>query len=308
VADDLRVGGARFDPDRAVVETSTDPFPWLIADGGFDTDALLAVLEEWPSLDDPRWTRYQASQEYRKLEGSDTAMWSAAAAALVDALGADATVGWVAEQLHLPDAALAALTVGGGYHATVRGGYLAPHADFNGHPDDGRWRRANVLVFLVRDYDPEWGGCLRLGVPGSATERVIEPRFGRLVAFETSSTSWHGHPDPWLGPEPRRSLAVYYFSPEQVPATVTKHPTRWLADEPARQELEALRDALASATSATELAQIEAAQAVARAAALDEQVAVLARRVSEIERSTSWRITAPLRAASDHVRALRRHH
>jgi hypothetical protein len=312
VAGASRDGGV-FDPSRADVETAVEPCPLVVADGAFDDDALEAVLDEWPALDDPRWIRYQADQEHRKLEGSDATLWSPAAAAVVDAMGAPDTIAWVAQRLRLADVALEALTVGGGYHATVPGGYLAPHVDFNGHPDDGRWRRANVLLFLVRDYDPAWGGCLRLGVPGSATERVVEPRCNRLVAFETSSTSWHGHPDPWLGAVPRRSLAVYYFSPEQVPATVEKHPTRWLADEPARLELVALRAALRDAERAAQNAERAAAdagsaaeEAEARARALHADVVALAARVGELEGSTSWRVTAPLRRATDAVRGLRR--
>jgi hypothetical protein len=38
----------------------------------------------------------------------------------------------------------------------------------------------------------------------------VEPIFNRAVAFKTSDTSYHGHPDPLRGAE-RRSLAVYYY-------------------------------------------------------------------------------------------------
>jgi len=295
-----------FDPARATVEAAREPCPLVIADGAFDAAALRVVLEEWPAHDDPRWIRYRAAQEFRKFEGSDAALWSPAAAAVVEAMGAPDTIAWVARQLQLPDAKLEALAVGGGYHATAPGGYLASHADFNGHPDDGRWRRANVLLFLVEDYDPEWGGCLRIGVPGSATERVIEPRFNRLVAFETSSTSWHGHPDPWLGPRLRRSLAVYYFSDQQVPTTVEKHPTRWLADEPTRLEIEALRAAVVDAERTASAARSESAEAEARAAALSVDVADLEARIDDLRHSTSWRMTASLRLLSDRLRELRR--
>jgi len=303
MGDELGIERALFDPVRATVEVAREPCSLVIADGAFDEGALRAVLEEWPTLDDQRWIRYRAAQEYRKFEGSDAALWSPAAAAVVDAMSAPDTVAWVARQLQLPDVQLEALVVGGGYHATASGGYLASHADFNGHPDDGRWRRANVLLFLVEDYDPDWGGCLRIGIPGSPIERVVEPRFNRLVAFETSSTSWHGHPDPWLGTGLRRSLAVYYFSDQQVPATVEKHPTRWLADEPARLEIDALRAAVEDAERTASAARSEAD---ARAAALGADVADLEARIADLERSTSWRLTAPLRKLSDRVRELRR--
>ena len=291
-----------FDPVRADVSTGSSPFPWLVADGAFDPDLLATVVAEWPPLDDPRWKGYREAHEYRKLEGSDPALWSPAATEVLGHLGAPATIRWVVEQLGLTDGDLVAQTVGGGYHTIERGGYLAPHVDFNGHLVDGRWRRVNVLLFLVEDYDPAWGGKLQLGDP-SCEVRLIEPRFGRLVAFETSSTSWHGHPDPWLGPVPRRSIAVYYFADSQVPAHVEGHGTRWLSDEPARREhervaaeLDAVR--LEQHRLAAELDEARAAENFARtaAAAHEARAEVLEHELADLRSSTSWRITAPLRA------------
>jgi len=49
-----------------------------------------------------------------------------------------------------------------------------------------------------------------------------------------------------------------------------------------------------------------AEEAEARARALHADVVALAARVGELEGSTSWRVTAPLRRATDAVRGLRR--
>ena len=42
---------------------------------------------------------------------------------------------------------------------------------------------------------------------------AIEPRFNRLVIFNTNDTTYHGHPTPHAFPEgyPRTSLAFYYY-------------------------------------------------------------------------------------------------
>lgn len=44
--------------------------------------------------------------------------------------------------------------------------------------------------------------------------------------FETSTESWHGHPDPIVGNHVRRSLATYYWRPIQ-PSDRQQDSTVW---------------------------------------------------------------------------------
>ena len=57
---------------------------------------------------------------------------------------------------------------------------------------------------------------------------TIAPEFGTTAIFETSDISWHGHPRPanrW-----RKSVAAYFFSPEQPPGYRADHSTVWHSD------------------------------------------------------------------------------
>ena len=47
---------------------------------------------------------------------------------------------------------------GGGLHETDRGGRLGVHTDFNLYAKLNLIRRINVLVFLNKDWNPEYGG------------------------------------------------------------------------------------------------------------------------------------------------------
>lgn len=40
----------------------------------------------------------------------------------------------------------------------------------------------------------------------------IHPVANRAVVFATSTQSWHGHTVKWAGPEPRTSIALYYYA------------------------------------------------------------------------------------------------
>lgn len=108
---------------------------------------------------------------------------------------------------------------GGGIHSIDSGGFLKMHADFNWHEELGLYRRINVLVYLNRDWQPEWGGDLRLASQdetGALTvEQTVFPHFNTTVVFTTDDKSFHGHPDPIAAPtgRVRNSIALYYYSP-----------------------------------------------------------------------------------------------
>ena len=105
--------------------------------------------------------------------------------------------------------------VGGGLHETLNGGHLSIHADFNLHKKLNLERRINVLIYLNRNWEPEYGGQLELW--DSAMKNMvkrIDPIFNRAVIFNTTSESYHGQPDPITHPDnsPRRSIALYYYT------------------------------------------------------------------------------------------------
>jgi hypothetical protein len=111
----------------------------------------------------------------------------------------------------IPDPHLA----GGGLHQIERGGYLRIHADFNYYQRLGLERRLNVILFLNPEWQEEWGGHLELWSEDmKKAECRIAPLGGRIAIFSTTSTSYHGHPEPLTCPGgvARRSLAFYYYT------------------------------------------------------------------------------------------------
>lgn len=112
---------------------------------------------------------------------------------------------------------------GGGLHRTQRGGFLKLHTDFNWNWQLRLHRRLNVLLYLNKDYQPDWDGRLLLsGDPRRESidaMTAIEPRANRLVIFNTNDRTFHGHPTPHRFPEayPRTSLAFYYYTASPRP-------------------------------------------------------------------------------------------
>ena len=105
--------------------------------------------------------------------------------------------------------------LGAGIHVIKQGGHLSVHADFNHHVIMNLERRINVLIYLNKDWRPEYGGSLELWDEGMTTrEHDIVPLFNRCVIFNTTSNSQHGNPQPVAHPGEvsRKSIALYYYT------------------------------------------------------------------------------------------------
>ncbi len=96
------------------------------------------------------------------------------------------------------------------------------------------YRRLNLLLFLNEGWREEWNGDLELwDREKRGCEVRIAPDAGRAVLFETSDTSFHGHPAPLACPDgvSRRSIALYYYSPQPAGPNPVEHSTLYLGDE-----------------------------------------------------------------------------
>ena len=120
---------------------------------------------------------------------------------------------------------------GGALHQILPGGKLAIHADFNMHPKLKLDRRLNVLIYFNRSWEESYGGHLELWDKDMTTcKSRILPIFNRCVIFNTTSTSYHGHPNPLTCPpdRTRNSIALYYYTngrPDDEKNA--KHSTLW---------------------------------------------------------------------------------
>ena len=107
---------------------------------------------------------------------------------------------------------------GGGCHKISKGGRLEIHSDYNKHPNNGLWRRINLLLYLTPNWESEWGGDLELWNHDPFVKtKSLQPKFNRAVIFNTTDTALHGHPQLLNVPdgEHRYSIALYYFTKDR---------------------------------------------------------------------------------------------
>lgn len=194
---------------------TASPFPHIYFDDFFDENFLSAVAREFPDLSVGDKASYSSPTELKlaskgELRFSDTALQLARFMNAEPFLLFLQTLTGIEEKL-IPDPYFA----GGGYHEVKQGGFLKIHADFNKHQTMGLDRRINVLIYLNKDWPASYGGAFELwDKEMKKCEVSILPFFNRMAIFSTTSTSYHGHPDPLTCPidSSRRSFALYYYS------------------------------------------------------------------------------------------------
>lgn len=120
---------------------------------------------------------------------------------------------------------------GGGLHETRANGRFDIHRDFDRHPGTGLRNEFVLITYLNHDWKTEHGGALELwDQDASRCIASVAPEFGKVLILKHSERSYHGHPTPFTGPKPRRSLASYYYTnPEALFVRAPKHGSTYLA-------------------------------------------------------------------------------
>lgn len=193
---------------------SADPFPHISIDNFLPSAALDGCLERFPTNADPDSETYDRSQERFKTSYNPDYL-DVSTRNFFYALNSRPFIQFLENLTGIKGLIPDPYFLGGGFHETKNGGHLDVHADFNLHKPMNLERRLNILIYLNRDWDADFGGALELWDENmSACKVKILPEFGRCVVFSTTGDSFHGHPNPVAHPQelPRRSIALYYYT------------------------------------------------------------------------------------------------
>lgn len=194
------------------------PYPHITLENFLQPDAAEQALAAFPAVQDAGWIHYVHVNEKKhglnKLELLPPYIQH-----VIGSLNSPEFVAWLSELTGIPNLVSDDMLEGGGLHQSKRNGFLNVHADFTVHPHKRNWRRrVNLLVYLNKDWQPEYNGDLELwDRQMQGVVQKIAPLFNRCVIFNTDEDSFHGLPDPIQCPEDttRKSIALYYFTVEK---------------------------------------------------------------------------------------------
>ena len=195
------------------------PFKHIVLDDFLDSSLISSVDHAFPGLDDSQWqhsndkgieikSRTNWTSEFDIPEGIIDAIRIFNSSLILKAIG---------DRLKIPKLVPDPYFSGGGLNVTPKDGLLDVHVDGNYHDATGLNRRVNLLLYLNKDWEPDWGG--EFGIyenDGEALYKAIPPVFNRCIIFDTHDKSFHGLPNPLNFPndELRRSIILYYYTLE----------------------------------------------------------------------------------------------
>ncbi len=190
------------------------PFPHIIIDNFLPEPVLDCILQEFPNPKDIEWKKFDAAAE-KKLASTSELQIRENTRFLLYQLTSSVFINFLEKLTGINGVIPDPHFQGGGLHQIERGGYLKVHVDFNRHKKLNLDRRLNLLIYLNKNWQEEYGGHFEMWDTqmSNCAKRVL-PIFNRCVIFNTSDFSYHGHPDPLNCPEgwSRKSLALYYYS------------------------------------------------------------------------------------------------
>jgi hypothetical protein len=201
---------------------SAKPFPHLVIDSFFDAAKAEQLLAEFPAFD-PENAKNEFGAVGRKAVVPDIRKISPFYTAVYEYIASQEFLDFVAEATGIPNLLHDEQMFGGGTHENLEGQDLDPHVDFNFIEDRKLHRRLNLLLYLNKEWEAAWGGCLEIHSnprkPKENQIQVIAPMFNRAVIFETSEYSWHGFERIRL-PEgkkhlSRKMLSIYLYTRER---------------------------------------------------------------------------------------------
>jgi Rps23 Pro-64 3,4-dihydroxylase Tpa1-like proline 4-hydroxylase len=190
------------------------PFPHIVIDNFLPESILNQILTEFPQPEAINWKQFDTTTE-KKLASNSELQMGEATRLLLYQLNSSTFINFLENLTGIEGIIPDPHFVGGGLHQIQRGGYLKIHADFNQHRKLKLDRRLNLLIYLNKDWQEEYGGHFEMwNAEMTRCEQKILPIFNRCVIFSTTDWSYHGHPHPLNCPEgrTRKSLALYYYS------------------------------------------------------------------------------------------------
>jgi hypothetical protein len=190
------------------------PFPHAVLDDVLPEEALDLALEAFPNADTNIWKEYENYYEV-KLEAQGEERLGDDLSLLLYQFNSAPFLRFLEELTGIKGLLPDPYFTGGGLHQIVRGGKLGIHADYSRHGQLPLHRRLNVLIYLNRDWREEYGGDLELwDADRTRCCRKIAPLYNRMVVFNVTDWSFHGHPEPLTCPDgmTRKSIALYYFT------------------------------------------------------------------------------------------------
>ncbi|MDP9065075.1 MAG: 2OG-Fe(II) oxygenase [Pseudomonadota bacterium] len=191
------------------------PFPHLVLDNLFSDQLLDSLLPEIDGMQREQWNSIEQDTRERTLRMRSAAEMGPAGERLLSIVHSAPFLYLLSEVTGIRELLPDPYLQGAGYAAMRRGDYFHVHSDRSVAYDTGLTRRLAMIVFLNKDWRPEYHGQLELWSHDAKKREVaIDPVFNRTALFEVAFPNYHGVPVPLECPpgRSRQSFILYYHT------------------------------------------------------------------------------------------------
>lgn len=192
---------------------SNKPIRHLVIDDFLEKKIAESIFDNFPTMEEMK-THYKGLNE-KKAEHSDFSRLHPSFEQLHKTLSSPAFIGWLQQVTGIRSLETIEDRLGYGLHQGANHSFLDIHIDYNLHPIKKLYRKLNLIIFVNRQWENNWGGNLELwDADVRNCIQSIQPIFNRCVIFECSDISYHGY-NKITVPEgvTRKSCYQYYFIP-----------------------------------------------------------------------------------------------
>jgi len=195
------------------VYINAEPFRYIILDDFFNEDVANQLYEKFPAMDNMMVKRKSLNEN--KVEDYHFDRWDPVFAQCREALSSKAWSEKMEIITDIPNMTTTNDNMGSGLHQCGNAGYVDVHLDVNVNTKAKLWRRINLLIYLNKDWQPNYGGDLEIwNKEMTKCHSKVSPILNRAIIFLTDDNSPHGVTAVTVPEgETRKSMYTYYFTP-----------------------------------------------------------------------------------------------
>jgi len=191
---------------------NASPCKHLVLENFFSEEIALDLFNHFPSIDQLNVKRKSLNED--KSEDYHFERWHPSFSKVREAVASKEWSDQLERITGIQGLHTTTDALGSGVHQGKNGSYVDVHIDVNMNAKLGLWRRLNLLVYLNKNWQPEYGGDLELWNK-EMTELVtkVPPTFNTAVIFYTDDNSPHGYGKINIPEgESRKSFYTYFYT------------------------------------------------------------------------------------------------